>query len=89
MIVGRPETVELAGRQRMVLPGSARYDTPPEPGTIVGPTYTKEFLVVLGTNDEGRTLFSYAQDDDLKACARIDPRSIVEHAAAQKRRLTG
>lgn len=62
----RPDTVELAGRQRMVLAGGCRYPTtPPESGMVMGPTDMRELVVVLGTLD-GLTLFSYAQTDDIE-----------------------
>jgi len=71
----------------MVLPGGCRYTTPPEPGTVMGPMYTREFVVVLGTFD-GLTLFSYAQQDDLLRAGGY-VRSQAEHDAARIRRAQG
>lgn len=62
--MSRPTHIELAGRQRVVLPGCLRYATPPPPGTVLGPIYTGELVVVLDTID-GNTYLSYAQADDV------------------------
>lgn len=56
--------------------GTARYPSPPEPGTIVGPTEVGEFLVVLWT-DDGVTTFGYATQPEIEA-SRGKMRSITE-----------
>lgn len=72
--------------------GRLRYPTPPEPGTILGPTrITREFLVVLGQEPDGRTLLGYAQRDELTTSAALvvaggAPRSVAEHRAVEIRR---
>lgn len=47
--------------------GTLKYPSPPEPGTILGPMWTKEYLVVLGQNEDGRTVLGYAQPVELEA----------------------
>jgi hypothetical protein len=61
--------VEYQGKKRHVC-GRARYPSPPEPGTIVGPKdITRESLVVLAQDGEW-TLFGYATVGDLDDAAR-------------------
>lgn len=81
------QTVEYAGALRLVA-GRARYPSPVEPGTIVGPKdITREHLVAIGTDADGMTLFGYATDADLTAAltnAYLNgPRSTNEHKAAR------
>lgn len=57
--------------------GKARYATPPEPGTIVGPNEFGEHLTVLETVD-GVTYFGFTTTDDVKAAYSRDPQSVTE-----------
>jgi len=57
--------------------GSARYPSPPEPGTIVGPNAFGEHLVVVGT-EGGVTTFSYVTTDDVTASLEREPQSVAE-----------
>ncbi|GAA3750592.1 hypothetical protein [Micromonospora maritima] len=73
---------EYAGQQRHVA-GRLRFDTPPAPGTILGPNDTREDLVVLG-QDGAHTLLGYATTEDRATALRRsvmhgEVRSVREH----------
>lgn len=69
--------------------GRASYPGGPlEVGTIVGPTMvTREYLAVIGVDEQRRTLFGYATVHEIAAArARLAageaPRSVAEHTLA-------
>ena len=73
-------TVEYAGGTRV---SAGRLKLAVEPGTILGPTWTREWLVATGPDEEGRTLLGYATQPDLDAAiermnAGEAPRSVAE-----------
>ncbi|MFI7608760.1 hypothetical protein ACIBTV_27120 [Micromonospora sp. NPDC049366] len=73
---------EYAGQQRFVA-GRLRYPTPPEPGAIVGPNTTSEYMVVL-RQDGADTLVGFATTEDRvsamrRAVIESDPRSLTEY----------
>lgn len=50
-----------------------------EPGTILGPNDTKEYLVVIDQDDKGVTV-GYVQKGDIEAAMEEDgPRSVAEY----------
>jgi hypothetical protein len=71
------------GRPR-VIAGHLRYQTPPDVGTVLGPkAVTREYAVVLGQDDDGRTVLGYATPADIEAVAQrradeLPPRSLAE-----------
>lgn len=69
--------------------GYLRYTQPPEVGTIVGQAWTREMLIVIDTDDRGRTVLGYASDDEQIArttaiLAGDAPRSVIEHRTLMK-----
>lgn len=73
-------TVEYAGGTRV---SAGRLKLVAEPGTILGPTWTREWLVATGPDEEGRTLCGYATTADIDAAVdRMNqgeaPRSVAE-----------
>ena len=46
-------------------------------GALMGPTFTREILVVTGVDDEGVTL-GYALPEDFKAAGERDPSTTAE-----------
>lgn len=70
--------------------GRLKYNTPPEPGTILGPLWTRELAVVLGQDDQGRTVLGYATTTDVADAGRrthegLAPRSLTETSTAVRR----
>lgn len=81
-----PLLVTHNGKARR-LAGRLTYPSPPELGAVVGPAWTREYLVVLGTI-EGVTYLGYATTADHEAAARREaPASLIEantRAAVQR-----
>lgn len=72
-----PLLIRVNGVPRRVA-GRLTYPSPPELGAIVGPMWTREYLVVLGTI-EGVTYLGFAAADDHDAAARREsPASVIE-----------
>jgi len=83
----QPEVIEYGGRARRVA-GRLRYRTAPDPGTILGPTWTREYVVVAGTTD-GVTTVVYALDEDRVDMGHREPRSMTEFRAHRALRMAG